>query len=136
MIEQISSLLGGYVPQLIGALVILIVGWFIAQLVSRMADRAVAKSGVAKRIAGWFGEEQGVTAESVAAGVRRTIFYLIMLFVLVGFLQVLGLTAVTEPLSKFLNQVFEYAPRLIGPAILLVVAWVAAKRAPRLGHAW
>ena len=34
--------------------------------------------------------------------------------------------AVTEPLSKFLNQVFEYAPRLIGPAILLVVAWVAA----------
>ncbi len=126
MIEQIGSLLGGYVPQLIGALVILIVGWFIAQFVSKAADRAVAKSGVANRIAGWFGEEPGVTAVSVGAWVRRSIFYLIMLFVLVGFLQVLGLTAVTEPLSKFLNQVFEYAPRLIGPAILLVVAWVAA----------
>ena len=126
MIEQISSLLGGYVPQLIGALLILIVGWFIAQLVSRIADRTVAKSGVANRISGWFGEEQRVTEESVATWVRRSVFYLIMLFVLVGFLQVLGLTAVTEPLSKFLNQVFEYAPRLIGPAILLVVAWVAA----------
>ncbi len=71
MIEQISSLLRGYVPQLIGALVILIVGWFIAQLVSRIADRAVAKSGVANRISGWFGEEQGVTAVSVAAWVRE-----------------------------------------------------------------
>ncbi len=126
MVEQISNLLGGYVPQLIGALVTLIVGWFIAQLVSRMTGRTVAKSGVANRIAGWVGEEQGVTAESVAAWVRRSVFYLIMLFVLVGFLQVLGLTAVTEPLSKFLNRVFEYVPRLIGPAILLVVAWGAA----------
>ncbi len=126
MVEQVSNLLGGYVPQLIGALVILIVGWFIAQLVSRIADRAVAKSGVANRIASWFGGEQDVTAGFVAAWVRRCIFYLIMLFVLVGFLQVLGRTAVTEPLSRFLNQVFEYAPRLIGPAVLLVVAWVAA----------
>jgi hypothetical protein len=72
MFEQIGSLLGGYVPQLIGALVILIVGWFIAQFVSKAADRAVAKSGVANRIAGWFGEESGVTAVSVGAWVRRS----------------------------------------------------------------
>ncbi len=71
MFEQIGSLLGGYVPQLIGALVILIVGWFIAQFVSKAADRTVAKSGVANRISGWFGEEQGVTAVSVAAWVRE-----------------------------------------------------------------
>ena len=127
MIEQISSLLGGYVPQVIGALVILIVGWFIAQVVSRIAGRTVTKSGVANRISGWFGDEHDVTAVSVAAWVRRSIFYLIMLLVLVGFLQVLGLTAVAEPLSRFLNRVFEYAPRLIGPAILGIVAWVVAR---------
>ena len=72
MIEQISGLLGGYVPQLIGALLILIVGWFIAQLVSRIADRTVAKSGIGNRISGWFGEEQRVTEESVATWVRRS----------------------------------------------------------------
>ena len=126
MIEEINSLVGSYVPKVIGALVILIVGWFIAQLVSRIADRAVAKSGVANRIAGWFDAEQDVTAVLVAAWVRRSIFYLIILLVLVGFLQVLGLSAVAEPLSRFLIQVFEYAPRLIGPAVLLVVAWAAA----------
>jgi hypothetical protein len=126
MIEQINNLVGSYVPQVIGALVVLIVGWFIAQFVSRIADRAVAKSGLANRIAGWFDAEQHVTTVSVAAWVRRLIFYLLILFVLVGFLQILGLTAVAEPLSRFLIQVFEYAPRLIGPAILLAVAWAAA----------
>ena len=49
-----------------------------------------------------------------------------MLFVLVGFFQVLGLTEITEPLTGFLNELFIYAPRLIGPALLIFVAWVVA----------
>ena len=48
------------------------------------------------------------------------------LFVLVGFFQVLGLTAVTEPLNRFLIRIFEFLPQLIAPVILTAVAWLVA----------
>ena len=50
-----------------------------------------------------------------------------MFFVLVAFFQALGLTLITEPLNRFLIQIFDYLPRLIGPAILLLIAWVVAR---------
>ncbi len=126
MLQEIGGVLGGYVPQLIGALVILIAGWFLAEYTSRIVGKLIKNSGLAAKAERWFGEEDKPSVVDIGSWVRRSIFYLIMLFVLVGFLQVLGLTAVTEPLSRFLNEVFEYAPRLIGPAILVVVAWVTA----------
>jgi hypothetical protein len=49
-----------------------------------------------------------------------------MILVLVGFFQTLGLTLVTEPLNRLLNQFFQFAPQLFGAAALLIIAWVLA----------
>ena len=58
--------------------------------------------------------------------VTRSIFYLIMIFVLVGFFQVLGLTLVTEPLNRLLTEVFRFVPQLLAAGILLLIAWILA----------
>jgi len=49
-----------------------------------------------------------------------------MIFVLIAFFQALGLTLITEPLNQLLIQVFQYAPRLLGAGLLLLVAWIVA----------
>ena len=49
-----------------------------------------------------------------------------MVFVLIAFLQALKLTIVTEPLNKFLTQIFEFVPQLIGAVILIFIAWLIA----------
>ncbi len=36
------------------------------------------------------------------------VYYLTMLFVLIGFFQVVRLTIVTEPLARMMNQIFPY----------------------------
>ena len=51
-------------------------------------------------------------------------FYLVMIFVLIAFFQVLGMTALTEPLNKMLNQIFTYLPKLLSASVLLLVAWI------------
>jgi hypothetical protein len=58
--------------------------------------------------------------------IARGVFWLIMIFVLVAFFQVLGLTLITDPLNQLLIQIFQYAPRLVGAGLLLVAAWVLA----------
>ena len=56
----------------------------------------------------------------------KAVFYVLLLFVLVAFSQSLGMTVVTAPLSGFLNQVFGFAPRLIGSIVLILLAWALA----------
>jgi hypothetical protein len=72
------------------------------------------------------GGEEEKAAEKVETWLSKGVFYLIMFFVLVGFFQTLGLVSITEPLNRLLNTIFEYAPRLIAPIVLLLVAWVLA----------
>jgi len=124
--KETLGLLSGYVPSLLGALLLLVVGWILAAFLARGAKAALRHTKIGDRIAGWIvGGE--VDANSIEKWAGRVVFYLVLIFVLVGFFQVLGLTEVTAPLVRFLNEVFTYLPRLIGPVILIVVAWFLAK---------
>ena len=49
-----------------------------------------------------------------------------MLFVLVAFFSILGLSPVTTPLSQFLDEVFVFLPRLLSAGVLLLLAWIVA----------
>ena len=125
--EQITQLVGSYLPNILAALVVLIVGWVAALLIAGIVRIGLRKTGLNRRLAQWFGGEPEGKAPEIEGRVARGVFWLLMLFVLVGFFQTLGLTLVTQPLNQFLNQVFEYAPRLVGAGALLLIAWLVAR---------
>jgi hypothetical protein len=54
------------------------------------------------------------------------VFWLIMLFVLVAFLQNTGLTIITEPVNAFLTTVLAFIPRPIGALVIAAIAWLVA----------
>jgi hypothetical protein len=112
--------------EILVAIAILIVGWLVALLGSLLVRKALKRTDIDDKIASWLiGEERAKSIE-IGKWVGRSVFFLIMLFVLVAFFDALGLAIITEPLRRFLNQIFDYAPRLIGPIVLLLVAWVTA----------
>jgi len=114
------------VPTVVAALAILIIGWLIALVVSAVVRRAVHRTTLDDRLAGWITGEEEAEAIEVERWIARGVFWLIMIFVLVAFFQVLGLTLITDPLNQLLIQIFQYAPRLVGAGLLLVAAWVLA----------
>ena len=114
-----------YIPTLVGAMAVLIIGWLLALVVSAVVRRALRRTTVDDRLAAWVGGEEA-EAIDVEAWIGRGIYWLIMIFVLVAFFQVLGLTLITEPLNQLLIQIFQYAPRLVGAGLLLLLAWVLA----------
>ncbi len=116
----------GSMATLVGAALVLLIGWLIAWVVSVVVRRLLHRTTLDNRLAQWIaGEEEGEAIE-VEQWISRGVFWLIMIFVLVAFFQVLGLTIVTEPLNQLLIQIFQYAPRVIGAGLLLLVAWVLA----------
>ena len=123
---QMTDLVGGYLPNAAAALVVLIVGWIAALVIAAVVRAALRKLGVDRRLSESVPADGAAKRPQVSRRIGKGVFYLIMLFVLVAFFQTLGLTAVTEPLTAFLNQVFEYAPRLIAAGVLLFLAWVVA----------
>lgn len=120
-------MLQNYVPSLFGAVVLLVAGWFVAMFLSRLVEQALQRTDISTRIADAIADEDGGEPQRIEYWIGRGVFCLLILFVLVGFFQVLGVTQVTEPIVRFLNEIFEYAPRLIGPALLVLIAWVLAK---------
>ena len=126
-LQETANMIWSYVPNLVGALAILVIGWIVAGWLARLVRVGLEKSGLVRRLSRIVSDVDAENAKTVERGVGKSIFYILMLFVLIGFFQVLGLNQITQPLSGFLNEIFQYLPRLIGPVVLVLIAWVVAK---------
>jgi len=127
-IQEFLQTLGGYLPGALGAIGILLGGWLVAIIGSAITRGVLKRTKIDNKIAALIRGEEEVEAGrgEVERWGGRAVYYLIMLFVVVGFLQALNLTVVAEPINQFLNQVLSYLPQLLGAGLLLLVAWVLA----------
>jgi hypothetical protein len=125
-LDQIYIALGSLSPNLFGALVILIVGWIIALILSSIIGKALHRTAVDEKIARMVvGEERAKTIES-HRWISRIIYYVLLFFVLVAFFQALGLTLVAQPLNELLTIVFSYLPKLFAALVIALIAWIVA----------
>ena len=125
--EQFLQSFRTYAPSIVGAIVILIVGWIVAKIIASVVRRGLGRTRIGQRITRWLGGEDSAKAIQIERQVAKVVYYLIMLLVLVAFFQVLNLTIATEPINNLLNTVFRYIPKLVGAIILLIIAWVLAR---------
>ena len=115
-----------FLPSLIGAIVILIIGLIIASVIRNVVRAGLHRSGLGTRIARATGakdEAQAVTMENTLASL---VYYLILLFVIIMVLNSLNLTSVSVPLNGLLSEFLAFIPRLIGAIILAFVAFIVA----------
>jgi hypothetical protein len=119
--ESLQSTLGTHVPAILGALAILIVGWFIALIARAGVRKSLAMMKVNVRISETTDEKM-----DVEAGISLGVFWLIILVTLIGVFNTLNLELVSNPFNELLATVFGYLPRLLAGALLLLVGWVLA----------
>ncbi len=120
--ENNVRLIGTYLLTILTALLVLVVGWIIAAVVSSLVKAALRRTDLDNRLGRTMGTS-GVGAERM---VGSLVFWLIMLFVLIGFLQTLNLTFLSQSLNEMLGIMLAFLPRLIAAAILLALAWILA----------
>ena len=126
--EQFLESVKTYAPSLIGALVILIVGWLVAKIVSALVLKGLRRTRVGHGLTHWLGgeEEEVVKTVQIERRTAKLVYYLVMLLVVVGCFQILGLTIALEPINNLLNTVFGFIPQVAGAAVLLLIAWIIA----------
>jgi hypothetical protein len=126
ILEQITGLVGGYIPNIAGALAILIIGWLVALLISKILKKVLRKTTLDEKLASIITRKDKSEVVNAGDWIAKGVFYFIMLFVLVAFFQALQLTLITEPINNLLTQIFKFAPQILGAGILILIAWIVA----------
>ena len=126
IVDQFTDSIGNNLLQLLAAFGVLILGWLIALVISAGIRATLKRLRINERFVKKAVEKDKTGEFDLEKWISKGVYYLLLVIVLVGFFQLLGLTIITEPLNKLLNKVLQYVPSLIGGAILLIVAWLTA----------
>ncbi|NJO20344.1 MAG: mechanosensitive ion channel [Spirulinaceae cyanobacterium RM2_2_10] len=117
---------GRIVINISGAFVVLIVGWIFATLLSLSVRSLLNRTQIDNRLAEYaFGDAQA-GALPIEKWVAQTVYYLVLLFTVVAFLNALNLDAVSEPLNQFLDRIFSYLPQVGGAIAWIIGGWLLA----------
>jgi hypothetical protein len=98
----------------------------IAKIAAGLVSRALGRTNLDARAAEALGFTKPDAPATVRSVVARIAFWLIMLFVLIGFFNQIGLPLVAEPLTHVADTVARVAPSLLHASLIFVVAWILA----------
>jgi hypothetical protein len=118
--------LGAFLPSLLGAIVILVIGIIVAYIARAIVKGVLNRTDIDNKIAGWIAGSEGGQLPKVEEWIAGGVFWIIIILAIVAALQSLQLTAVTEPLNNFLEGVIGFIPNIVGALIWIVIAWVVA----------
>ncbi|WNM60527.1 mechanosensitive ion channel [Candidatus Nitrospira neomarina] len=119
--ETLQVNLGETLPNVLGALGILILGWIVALVVRAGIRKGLGMLNVNQRLRSTTG-----TTMDVEGGTAVGIYYLILLLVLVAFFNALHLEMVSGPLGTLVDQVMAFVPKLVAGGVLMLIVWVIA----------
>ena len=120
-LSSLQTSLGGYLPSILGALAILLVGWIVALAASAATRKGLGKLGANRRLS-----SQTETTLDFERITGRVVFWAIMLLTVIGMFGVLQVDGVSGPLSTLANTVMLYLPRLLLAIALAVIGWLVA----------
>ena len=118
---SLSNTLGAHLPNILGALALLVAGWIVAVAARAGSIRLLEMLKVNQRI-----QESTEQTIDVEGGIATGIFWVILLVTVLGVLNALDLELVSDPFQVLVTQIFGYLPRLAAGTILVIVAWLLA----------
>ena len=92
--ESMGPQLGEFLPKLVGAIVILVIGYIIARIIRWIVTSVVNKTGIGDKVAPYLGGPSASESSDVGSGFGVGAFWITMMFVAIACLKALGLDSV------------------------------------------
>lgn len=125
ILGMLNSLLA-FIPSIIGAVLILALGFYLAKLIKELLvaflhrvniDRFQKKLGIK-------GDENSVQLSDAIANV---VYVLILIPIIIASLNTLRITVITEPAVAMLNSIFLMIPNILAAIVILIIGIFLAK---------
>ena len=86
--------LGEFLPKLIGAIALLVIGYIVAKILAWIVSSVVNKTGIGEKLSPYLGATDGTSSsKEVGKSFGTGAFWIVMLFVAIACLKALGLEA-------------------------------------------
>jgi hypothetical protein len=121
-LDPLLETLGKYLPSAFGALLIFLLGFFIASLLKKGTGRLLGKLKVDERLSAKIGEE--VSLEKFTTNL---VYFITVLWVLLLTLDVLGVKGVLDPVMNMFNNFLAIFPNIVAALLIAFVGYVIAK---------
>jgi hypothetical protein len=126
--QPLNSLLNvtfAYLPQLLGAAILLLLAWGIAALLKQAVLIFFSKTNIDEKIEGQVeGERKKV---KLGATIAELLYWLVFILFLPAILSALSLNGLLLPIQNMVNIVLGFIPNLFAAAVVLIIGWFVAK---------
>lgn len=122
-VDQLLLWFSEQLPGVVQALLILIIGWLVALILSAVVRGIMNRFEIDDRLSRQLSDEPSFNLANL---VSRGIFWFVFLLAIISVLDVLQLNSIAAPLQGLLDQLMSFIPNLLGGGILILIAWIAA----------
>ncbi len=121
LVNSLSSQMGNVLPTVIGALVVLILGFFVAGILRRITKKLLGRTNIDEKIGSKVGSSMRIDDF-----VAKLVYYLVVIYALLIVLNLLGVDSVLEPLQGMVDKFVGFFPNLLAAGIIGYVGYLIA----------
>jgi hypothetical protein len=114
----------GKLPDLLLALLVLLVGWIIAKAVEKAVYGLLKRVHFDDRL--YFGKPNGERKWTSEKVISKIVYFILLVFVFIAFFNMLDLNFIASPLVGMLTTMAAAIPNVLKAALILLLAWVVA----------
>jgi len=122
LFNNLTSSFGDTLPSVIGALLILIIGLWLAKKIKKVLEKGLNKANLSKKI-----DKDGSLNLNLESILASFIYYLLVILVLIVVLGLLGVNDVLQPIKDMLSGFLGFIPNLIAGGIIGYAGYLIAK---------
>lgn len=109
--------IGNFLPGVLGALLVLVVGLLIASGVRKLMSSLLKKA---------MANNKFFSDTSLIDAITKLVYYLIVLMVLMVVLEMMGVSNVLDPLKNMVNKFASFIPNVVGAGVIAYVGYILA----------
>ncbi len=126
VLHQTVERLAHYLPNVLGAFLLLFIGWIVAHMLRSVAVRlTLLGEGALARLSARRGRVQSALPRASAKILGSVVFWVVVLFFLTAATQVLGLHTFTA----WLARVVDYLPTVFAGALIVIAGFMVSRLA-------
>ena len=121
LLESLTSRFGSVLPGVLGALLVLIIGFIVAGIVKRIVRGLLSKTSIDDKLSSKMG-----SSFRLDSFVAKLVYYLIVIYTLIIVLDMLGVQNVLEPLQDMVSKFINFLPNVIAAGIIGFAGYIIA----------
>lgn len=126
LLQELSEKFIGVIPNVLGAIIVFLIGWMLAKIIASVIKRILSRIGVDK-LAAQLNEIDLVQENNIrivpSTLVSKVIYYILLLIFSIVAAEILQV----EPVSQLVLDILNYIPLMISAALVLFIGIMVAE---------